>query len=133
MLDDFPDGAVGYVVVFVDYSVSEADDCFVVSDLFGDGYVVVCESSCGFADDFELTFDGGAQQLIFFVIFEGDFGGGFEYQFRCVSNVPKMTPDFNFHRLALWSDRPRLGSKGFGLRSRRLGRLIVRKGIRVLR
>ena len=54
MLDDFPDCAVGDVVVFVDYSVSKADDGLVAGDLFGDGLVVVGESSCGFADDFEL-------------------------------------------------------------------------------
>ena len=75
MLDDVPDGAVGYVVVFVDDSVSESDDCFVASDLFGDGLVVVGESSGGFADDLELAFDCGAQQLVFFVLSEGDFGG----------------------------------------------------------
>ena len=75
VLDDIPDCAVGYVVVFVDYSASESDDCFVVGDPFRDGLIVVGESFCGFAEDFELALDCGAQKLIFFVLFEGDFSG----------------------------------------------------------
>ena len=58
VLDDVPEGLVGDVVVFVGYSVSEADDGLIAGDIFSDGLVVVGESSGGFADDFELAFDG---------------------------------------------------------------------------
>ena len=62
VLDDLPDGAVGYVVAFVDYSVSEADDGLVAGDLFGDCLIVVGESSGGFTDDFELAFECGGRE-----------------------------------------------------------------------
>ena len=78
-MDDFPDGAVGYVVVFVDYSVSESDDRFVAGDLFCDGYVVVGESSGGFTDDFELAFDRGG-------------GKGSCRRLRATSRPPRASP-----------------------------------------
>ena len=78
-MDDFPDCAVGDVVVFVDYAVAEADDCLVAGDLFGDGLVVVGESSGGFADDFELAFDGGG-------------GKGSCRRLRAISRPPRASP-----------------------------------------
>ena len=58
-----------------------------------------------------------------------------ERRFACSRPLrrAKGTKTVRHHRWVLWSDRPRLGSKGFGWRSRRLGRLIVRRGLRVLR
>ena len=101
MLDDVPDGSVSYVVVFVDYSVSEADDCLVASDLSGDGWIVVGKSVGGFADDFELPLDCGAQERTFFVLFERDFSGLIDYELCRFTNVAKVIPDFNFHRWVL--------------------------------
>ena len=98
ILDDIPNDLIIDDIVAVNENVAEGDDLGVFGDLTGKIRIEFQQSAQGFADNFKLSFDGGAEQGIVSVMIKGFMASELEDQFRRLPYVFQPFLMFKRHR-----------------------------------